>query len=95
MAIYCVAAAGKRTNVKVDLGNTGTIDSECLGLVRQETRCSLLDLRMRELVANTPLHNTPGKCGLLEGDRSGDAEQSAEEVEEFHLQRDLLEAAAK
>lgn len=94
-ANYYVVAAGERTDVKVDLGNTGTIDSECLGLIRQETRCSLLDFRMRELVANAPLHNSPGKCGLLEGDRSGGAEQAAEEVEELHLERDLLEAAAK
>jgi hypothetical protein len=92
---YDVVTVRTRTDVKVNLGNAGAIDSEGLGLVCQETRCSLLDLRMRELVANAPLHNSPGKCGFLESNCRGGAEQSAEEVEELHLGIDLLEAAAK
>lgn len=50
---------------------------------------------MRELIANAPLHNSPGKCGLLESNCRGGAEQSAEEVEELHLERDLLEVPTR
>lgn len=90
-----VVVAGRLTDVKVDLGNAGAIDGECFGLIRQETRCSLLNLRMRELVTNAPFHNSPGKCGLLESNCGGSAEQSTEEVEKLHPGRELLEAAAK
>lgn len=92
---YDIATAGKHTDVKADLRDASAIDSECLSLVCQETGCSLLDFRMRKLITNAPLHNSPGKCGFLESNCRGRAEQSAEKIEELHLGRDLLKASAR
>lgn len=70
-----------------------------LSLVCQEARSSLLDLWVREgLVRYTPLYLSPGKCGLdrlLESERRGSAKQSAEQIEELHLELDLVEATAR
>ena len=70
-----------------------------LSLVRQESRSSFLDLRVREgLVGHTLFEYGPRKRWLdrfPESKRGGSAKQSTDDVKELHLETDRMKAAAK